>query len=107
MTSSTLDFFATHAHPWLILAGLAVFPRITLLFIGGPFGALAWVGWVFAPHLVVAVMATSLYWQTNPVLCVVAWFFAFAGTGAEGKVAHVGTRSRRVQRVDGAVSASH
>jgi len=90
------DFFSAHAEwGWLLLFGLAVFPRITLLFVGGPFGALAWLGWVFCPHLVVAVIATTSYWDTNPVLCVVAWFFAFAGTGSEGRLMHRVARHRR------------
>lgn len=100
MTPSTVSFFEVHALPWLVLGGLALFPRITLLIVGGPFMWLQWLGWLVAPHLLVAIMATVLYWQTNPVLCVVAWFFAFAGTGGEGRVAH-----RRVwrRRSDGTV----
>ncbi len=92
-----LDFFLAHASPWLLLAGLAVFPRLTLLFVGGPFAVLHWLGWVFAPHLLVAILATSRYWDTNPALCVVAWFIAFAGTGGETTAARraTGWRSRR------------
>ncbi len=89
-----MSFWDTHHHPWLILIGLAVFPRITMLFIGGPFGWLKWLGWLVAPHLLVAILATGLYWNTDPVLCVIAWFFAFAGTGGEGKVLHFGARRR-------------
>lgn len=92
--ASTLDFFAGHAHPWLLLFGLAAFPRITLLFVGGPFMWLQWLGWVFAPHFLVAFMATTHFWDTNPGLCVVAWFLAFAGTGGEGSIARRGTRWR-------------
>jgi hypothetical protein len=92
-----LNFFEAHALAWLVLAGLAFFPRITLLFVGGPFGWLAWLGWVFAPHLLVAIVATSRYWDTNPVLCVIAWFIAFAGTGGEGSVMHR-TVWRKVRR---------
>ncbi len=98
MSPQTVDFFTAHAHPWLVLAGLAFFPRVTMLFIGGPFSVLAWLGWVFAPHLLVAIMATSLYWHTDPVLCVVAWFFAFAGTGFEGTAARGGARRARGPR---------
>jgi hypothetical protein len=89
-----VDFFASHAHPWLLLLGLAVFPRLTLIFVGGPFVALQWLGWVFAPHFLVAFIATGLYWDTNPALCVVAWFIAFAGTGGEGTVMHRANRWR-------------
>jgi len=67
----------------IVLMGLAVFPRITLLvasFATG--GFLWWLGWLFAPHLLVAILALS-YWDTNPVLVVISWVFAFGGTGAE------------------------
>jgi hypothetical protein len=81
-----VDFFLSHSAPWLLLAGLALFPRLTLLFVGGPFALLHWLGWVFAPHLLVAILATSRYWDSNPALCVVAWFIALAGTGGETNV---------------------
>lgn len=94
-----MNFFVAHSLPWLLLIGLAVFPRLTLLFVGGPFGVLHWLGWVVAPHLLVAILATSRYWDTNPALCVVAWFIAFAGTGGESKAVHRATqwRARRVE----------
>lgn len=98
-----MDFWHAHAHPLLLLFGLAAFPRITLLFVGGPFGLLHWLGWVFGPHLLVAILATTRYWDTDPVLCVIAWFLAFAGTGGEGLGARRGVRwrwrSRSVERV--------
>lgn len=96
------DFFHAHTFPILLLLGLAIFPRITLLFVGGPFGVLHWLGWLVAPHLLVAILATTRYWDTNPVLCVIAWFIAFAGTGGEGRAAHRGWRwrwPRREERV--------
>lgn len=103
MDDVVISFWDAHTYDWLILVGLALFPRITLLFVGGPasFGVLHWLGWVIAPHLLVAIVATTKYWDTNPILCVIAWFFAFAGTGGEGKAAHRGTRRRRRRRDDG------
>lgn len=95
MDSQALDYFAAHAHPYLLLLGLAVFPRITLLFVGGPFGWLHWLGWLVTPHLLVAILATSRYWDSNPVLCVIAWAWAFAGTGGEGGAARRGWFWRR------------
>jgi hypothetical protein len=94
------DFWSSHAHPLLLLFGLAVLPRITLLFVGGPFGLLHWLGWAIAPHLLVAILATTRYWDTDPVLCVVAWAFAFAGTGGEGHTARRPFR-RRVKQPTG------
>ena len=73
-------------HGILFLLCITFFPRITLLFTGGPFGILAWLGWVFVPHFLVAILATTFYWHTNPILCVISWFVAFGGTGGEAKV---------------------
>jgi hypothetical protein len=103
MQPSDVGFFQAHPSlPWLLLFGLAVFPRITLLFVGGPFGFLHWLGWLIAPHLLVAIIATTLYWHTNPILCVIAWCFALGGTGGEGRVAHwrLRRRERTVVRLE-------
>lgn len=87
-----MDFWQVHG--WLFLIAAAFFPRLTMLFaVSVPFGLLAWAGWLFVPHLTVAVLATMYYWHTNPVLCIIAWFVAFAGTAGEGKVA-----SKRVKK---------
>jgi len=94
-TIEHLNFFMAHPSGWLMLAGLAIFPRITLLFVGGPFAWLHWLGWVFTPHLLVAILATTRYWDTNPVLCIIAWFIAFAGTGGEGRVVQTQNRRRK------------
>jgi len=81
-----LDFGQVHG--LLFLVGATFFPRLTMLFaVSMPFGFLAWLGWLFVPHLTVAVLATTYYWHTNPVLCVIAWFVAIGGTAGEGKVA--------------------
>lgn len=81
-----MDYFDTHSWPILMLFGYAWFPRITLWFfsaITGGFGF--WVGVFFFPHVMVAFWATVYYWDTNPILCVIAWFVALAGTGGEGE----------------------
>ena len=81
-----MDFWQVHG--WLFLVAVTFFPRLTMLFaVSAPFGLLAWIGWVFVPHVTVAVLATAYYWDTNPVLCIIAWFVAFGGTAGEGKVA--------------------
>ena len=85
-----MDYFAIHGV--LLLFALALFPRISMVcmllwgtLISG--GVLWWLGFVFMPGLVVAVEATTHYWDTNPVLCVVAWIVAFGGFSAETKTA--------------------
>lgn len=81
---SVIDFWQVHGIFFLIFVTL--FPRLTMLFaVAVPFGPFAWLGWIFAPHLTVAILATQYYWSTNPILCIIAWFIAFAGTGGETK----------------------
>ena len=71
-------------HGWLLLFGLAVFPRITtLLCIATPFGWLAWLGWIFTPHILVAVLATMKYGEANPLLVAISWIVALSGTASE------------------------
>jgi len=82
-------------HGWLFLVAIAIFPRLTMLIaVTTPFGWLAWLGWAIAPHLTVAILATNYYWDTNPILCIVAWVMAVGGTATEGKTASSAARSR-------------
>ncbi len=81
-----MEFWQAHGTEMgiLFLLGIAFFPRITMLFaVLTPFGWLAWLGWLFLPHLTVAIFATTMYWDTNPVLCVFAWIAALGGTSGE------------------------
>ncbi len=78
-----MDFFDSHS--MLVLICLALFPRLTLLlasFVTG--GLMWWLGWIFTPHLLVAILSLR-YWDTNPVLVIIAWIMAFAGTGEESE----------------------
>ncbi len=77
-----MDFWDVHGIIFLIC--ITLFPRLTMLFaVSLHFGFLEWLGWFFAPHLTVAILATTYYWDTNPILCTIAWFVALAGTGGE------------------------
>lgn len=46
-------------------------------------GFLYWIGWLFAPRLTVAIIATMLYSDTNIILVVLSWFWALGGESAE------------------------
>ena len=48
---------------------------------GWAYPVLFWIGWVLTPRLVVAILATTFYWDTNPILCVLAWIYAFTVGG--------------------------
>lgn len=81
-----MDSFWLHHGLWFILF-MCFFPRLTLLFSSVPFGGLLWwLGWIFAPRLLVAILATYNYGHTNLILCVLAWIWALAGEGTEKTV---------------------
>jgi len=78
---------------------IAIFPRLTLLFSSVPFGGvLWWLGWIFAPRLLVAILATVNYWNQNKVLVVIAWLIALGGESSEKHV--VCTRVGRSDKDD-------
>jgi len=71
-------------HGILFLIFITLFPRLTLLFSSVPTGGLLWwASWVFAPRLLVAVLATLTYWYQNPLLVVISWVVAFGGESSE------------------------
>lgn len=73
-----------HYHGWLWIFAMCFFPRLTMLFattVGG--GFLYWVGWLLAPRLTVAILATYYFGETNTGLVILAWIWAFLGEGAE------------------------
>lgn len=88
------DFWDVHGV--LFLIAIALFPRITMI-LATPWGGLLWwLGLIFLPRIQVAVLATYYYWETNPLLCIVAWLFCLGGEGAEkSTVARSGRRRRR------------
>ena len=71
-------------HGLLFLLFIALFPRLTLLFSSvSTGGVLWWLGWLFAPRLLVAVLATINYWHQNPFLVVLAWLVTIGGETTE------------------------
>ena len=84
-------------HGLLFLICMFFFPRLTLLFSSVPIGGIFWwLGWVFAPRLLVAILATTAYWHTNMILVIMTWFWALGGESAEKGALHKGgSRWRR------------
>lgn len=82
------DFWQYHS--WLFILAMFFFPRLTMLFGGicsmAFAGVLFWFGWVLAPRLTVAIIATFLYFPTNPVLCVFTWLWALSGEAGEKRM---------------------
>ena len=66
---------------------ITIFPRLTLLFSSVAFGGLFWwLSFLFAPRVLVAVLATTAYWEQNPILVVIAWLMAVGGESSEKAV---------------------
>ncbi len=83
-------------HGILFVICMFFFPRLTLLFSSVPSGGLLWwLGWLVAPRLLVAILATTLYWQTNMILVIVTWFWAIGGEGAEKTALNKGSTKLR------------
>lgn len=82
-----MDFFSKHG--WFLLFSIALFPRLTLLVSGLLVGSIQfggflwWLGFFFAPRILVATLATIGYWQTNKLLVVFAWLIALGGESSE------------------------
>jgi len=89
-----------HANFWdfhgvLFLIFISFFPRLTLFFSTVPFGGLLWwLGLIFAPRILVAVLATMTYWNQNPLLVLIAWLVAFGGETSEKYMVVRRTRPR-------------
>lgn len=67
-------------HGLFFLVCIFFFPRLTLLFSSVAFGGLFWwLGFIFLPRLLVAILATQAYWETNPILVCGAWMWAVSG----------------------------
>lgn len=76
-------------HGLFLLVFLALFPRLTLLFSSLPFGGFFWwLGFIFCPRYLIALLATLVYFHTNPILVTFAWFIALFGESKEKVFIH-------------------
>ncbi len=82
-----VDYFTKHG--WIFLFSIALFPRFTLLVSGLLVGSITfggvvwWLGFFVAPRILVAILATVAYWNTNPILVIIAWLVALGGESSE------------------------
>ena len=64
------------SHTLFFCIGMYFFPRLTLIFATPWGGLLWWVGLIFLPRLMIALLATMYYGNTNPFLCGFVWLWA-------------------------------
>ena len=92
-----MNFWDAHPMGIFLIFFMLILPRTTFV-LGALFGFLdiSWtvlgvIGGVFIPRIVACIIATSVYWDTNPVLVVFAWIFAISATFGTGNatVSHV------------------
>lgn len=80
-----VSFWTVHSLFFILF--MFFFPRITMFLSGICFasfaGPLFWLGWIFAPRLTVAILATTFYFNTNPILVVLTWIWALSGETVE------------------------
>ena len=78
------DFFKNHGI--IQLLGWLFFPRIMFWFFSVITGGFwFWIGVFFVPRVMLAFWATTYYWDTNPVLCLLAWLGCITIEGTEKK----------------------
>ena len=71
-------------HGVFLLIFITLFPRLTLLFSSIPFGGFFWwLGFLFAPRVLVSILATITYWNENPILVLISWLVAIGGESGE------------------------
>jgi predicted membrane protein len=64
----------------LLLLGAVFLPRITMYWFSmGIPSVWMWVssGWYIAPRITLAFLITTVYWHTNPEICLLTWFTAY------------------------------
>ena len=77
-----MDNFWTY-HGFLLLIGLTLFPRLSLLICNIPTGFFFWISWFIFPRLVIAFYASMYYFDTNPILVLLSWIIALSGESTE------------------------
>lgn len=83
-------------HGIFFLAGLILFPRITVYFFSAVTGGLLfWIFFLFFPRIVIPILAAYHYWDTNPVLVVISFLVCLGGETGEKTVVQRTVVSRR------------
>lgn len=97
--NGVINYWDNHNYAILQLLMWMAFPRISFWFMSTITGGVwFWVGVFFVPRIMVAFWATAMYWNTNPVLCGLAWLIAVAGTRGETKTVVDKTSNLRIKK---------
>ena len=71
-------------HGVIFLLGLMVFPRITVFFFSTVTGGLLfWIAFLIVPRIFIAILAAYNYWDTNPILVILAFLWCLGGETTE------------------------
>jgi hypothetical protein len=82
VTYGSTSFFEYHT--FFQLLGWVLFPRMMFWFFSAIHGGFFfWAGVFFFPRIMVAIMATTYYWSSNPFICIIAWIVALSGEATE------------------------
>lgn len=75
-----MSFWTAHIHPIIFILFLMVFPRLTLLvwWLAGILSItfFGFIFWLISPSFLIAYLASSIYWETNPTLVILSWIWA-------------------------------
>jgi hypothetical protein len=82
-------------HGLFFLIFITLFPRLTLLLSSVPTGGFLWfLGWLFAPRFLVAILATVNYWNSNKLLVIISWLVCFGGESTEKTYIHKNAKGK-------------
>lgn len=117
-----MSYWTVHGYflGFVFIAFLAALPRAAMFFalavpvgfatwLTEPFGVVGqshvpvifivgWIAWFLLPRFLIALLATVLYFHTNPILCIGAWIIAFYAIYEKNKVATERTQQRHDER---------
>jgi hypothetical protein len=83
-------------HNIFFLIGLVFIPRLTVIFFSAVTGGLLfWIAFLIFPRIVIPILAAYHYWDTNPVLVILAFVICLSVETGEKTVVKRKVISRR------------
>jgi len=89
-------------HGIFFLMGLVLIPRLTVIFFSAVTGGLLfWIAFLIFPRIVIPILAAYHYWDTNPVLVVLAFLICLSvETGEKTVVKRSVIRKKPTEFID-------